>query len=191
MSTVLETSIPGSLLILLGILLTLSLVSCAGSDTSESTEDLFARGEFLCLEQEWGESRNVLREFLLKNPDHPGAHFYLGRSYLMWEDSFRPVIAEGELQIALQLFHENNEISYIERFPPSYFEMICNIDSAKVCLKEFGTVLNLGAPKSQLLHLAARARKYVEAAREVIPDAPEVAEYEEHVSRMEAFASRR
>ncbi|MFP6615309.1 MAG: hypothetical protein VCB26_02775 [Candidatus Hydrogenedentota bacterium] len=191
MSRVVAKTIPRSLLRLFGIFLTFSLVSCAGSDTSESTEDLFARGEFLCLEQEWGEARNVLREFLLENPDHPGAHFYLGRSYLNWEESFRPVIAEGELQIALQLFYENNEISYIERFPPTYFELICNIESVKVCLTEFAIVINLGAPKSQLLHLVARARKYLEAARNVIPDAPDVATYEKLVINMEAVASQR
>lgn len=191
MTIIAAHKIPGSPFGLLGVLLSALLVSCADSNTNDAAEDLFARGEYLCLEQSWGEARDVLREFLLKNPNHPGAHFYLGRSYLNWEESFRPAIAEGELQFALQLFHENNEISYIERFPPTYFELICNIESVKVCKVEFAIVLNLGAPKSQLLRLAGRARKYLEAARKIIPDAPEVAQYEEPVSKMEAIASRR
>lgn len=178
-----------SYFVLMGIFLSTLLTACSDSNTTNETEDLFAKGEYLCLEAQWGEARNVLREFLLANPNHPGAHFYLGRSYLLWEEDFRPVIAEGELQTALQLFYENDNVSYIERFPADYFEMICNIESVKVCLKEFAILESMGAPKSRLRPIAKRARTYLEAARVADSDHNDVIVFEDLVRSMESFAA--
>ncbi|PCJ52534.1 MAG: hypothetical protein COA73_16180 [Candidatus Hydrogenedentota bacterium] len=126
--------------------------------------DLFEQGEFLCLEQRWEEARPVLREFLLNNPEHAGAHFYLGRAYLLAED-FRPAIAEGEFQTALHLFQRQGKVLPIERLEtPEYFEFICHLDSAKVCYLEFSMRISIGAPPQALQPIAQRGRAHMNAA---------------------------
>lgn len=153
---------------------------------SQSEEDLFALGEYLSLEARWDESREVLRRFLLDNPEHPGAHFYLGRSYLLWADDFRPAIAEGELQTALALYHENGGHHYVERFPDTYFQVICNIESGKVCLRQFTLLLEAGFPPRRLTPIVTRARGYLEAARTVHPDHIDIGPFEDLVETMES-----
>ena len=152
------------------------LFLCLGCSESEPTQepiDLFEHGEFLIREQRWGEARDVLRQFLLENPEHAGAHFYLGRSYLWWEQDFRPAIAEGELQTALKFFCESGE-HHIERFEDEYFEIICNIESAKIYARLLISLEAIGAPRSVLLPLVERGWVYVEAARAVNPEHPDV-----------------
>lgn len=177
--------IPGSRHLLLGIVVSLTLISCGEPVEELTVEEQFALGETLCLEARWGEARDVLREFLLEHPDHPGAHFYLGRSYLFWEEDFRPIIAEGELQMAYQLFLENGEVSYIERFPTEYFKLICNIESIKSCLKEFTIRQALGEPVERLRAPVNRARRYLEIAQSINPERPEVMDSVELVEAME------
>ncbi|MFP6581400.1 MAG: hypothetical protein VCD00_02455 [Candidatus Hydrogenedentota bacterium] len=156
---------------------------------TDGEEDLFARGEYLCREARWDEARRVLREFLLDNPEHPGAHFYLGRSYLLWKDDFRPAIAEGELQTALALYHENGGTHHIERFSDEYFELICNIESAKVCMEQFTKLLDAQIPARHLSPIVLRARRYIEAARDINPTYPEIAPFTELVNMMTAIVA--
>ena len=185
-----DNFIPMSQFVLMGIFLSIILISCSKQEVEKPVEENFAQGEFLILEARWDEARNYLREFLLDNPNHPGAHFYLGRSYLLWKEDFRPIIAEGELQMALQLFRDNDSQSYIDRFPPSYFVVICNIESAKVLLIEFAIRQENGAPIEQLQPLVIRARRYVEAARKADPthqdviDSDALVQSAEHYIRM-------
>ena len=184
-------TIPGSLKVLSGIfLVTIALSSCSTSESAQEDVDLFALGETLCLEARWGDARNALRAFLVDNPNHPGAHFYLGRSYLFWDEDFRPVIAEGEIQTALQLFYENGRESYIERFTPAYFEFICNIESLKVCNQEFSYLVFADASKNRKLATARRSRKYLEAAKDIDPDSEDLLTGEEMVRRLERAARR-
>ena len=180
---------PGIIVAIPGILFLLVLTSCSNSPTPEENAELFALGESLCLEQRWGEARIVLREFLMDNPNHPGAHFYLGRSYLFWEEDFRPAIAEGELQTAFQLFMENDLESQIDRFSRKYFLIICNIETVKVCLKEYDFLQSLGAPKSRLRPIALRARMYLDVARRVDAEHKDVIDFEEPVRLIEAATS--
>lgn len=182
-------TIPGSLKVLSGIFFTaIAVSSCFTSESAQEDVDLFALGERLCLEARWGDARNALRMFLVDNPNHPGAHFYLGRSYLFWEEDFRPVIAEGEMQTALQLFYENGRESHIERFTPTYFEFICNIESLKVCNQEFRYLEFVDASKGRMLECAGRARKYFEAAKVIDPNSDDLLVGEEIVRHLERSA---
>lgn len=153
-----------------------ALSLCIGCSTPSEVDppvDLFAHGEYLCREARWGEARDVLREFLLDNPDHAGAHFYLGRSYLFWEEDFRPIIAEGELQTALALYRESGE-HHIERFPDDYFELICDVESVKVCIRQVDLMQQLGFPRQALVPVLDRAWRYTESAQKTLPDHPDV-----------------
>lgn len=178
----------GAGLLVLGILF-FAYTRSQPTAQDETEQDLFARGEFLCREARWDEARLVLREFLLDNPEHPGAHFYLGRSYLLWQDDFRPAIAEGELQTALALYRENGGTHHIERFSNDYFELICNMESAKVCFKQFTLLLDTGVPARHLGPIVDRARGYVDAGREVDPEHGEIASFTGLVNDMASIVA--
>lgn len=152
-----------------------------GCDTGPSRAELqalFDEGEFLCREARWDEAREVLRKFLLHNPDHAGAHFYLGRAYLFSTD-FRPAIAEGELQTALQRFIDGGRQSPIDRFGPDYFEMICHVEIAKVYLLQIDLFQSMGASPRALQGLYQRAVDSTQRAKAIIPGSKDVADLEE------------
>lgn len=151
-----------------------SLVAgCGAALDEQELQGLFDQGEYLCREARWTEARAVLREFLLHRPNHAGAHFYLGRAYLL-SDDFRPAIAEGELQTALELFIEGGRISPIERFGHDYFELICNVESAKVILLQTEYMLAQGAPLRAAMPLLERASRYAHEAEAVMPGTKDV-----------------
>ena len=127
----------------------------------------------MCLEARWNEARAVLKQFLLHRPNHAGAHFYLGRAYL-FSDDFRPAIAEGELQTALELFIEGGRISPIERFGDDYFELICYVESAKVCLLLTEYLQTQGVPEEAVKPLLRRAARYANEADAVMPGTKDV-----------------
>ncbi len=172
-----------------------TLGGCAKSLSEDDLQSLFDQGEFLCREARWKEARTVLREFLLYKPNHAGAHFYLGRAYLLARD-FRPAIAEGELQTALELFIEGGRISPIERFGHDYFELICNVESAKVCVLQIDLMLALGAPPATVRPVLERAARYAQEAEAVMPGTKDVRLLQEAISayrllRSPAFPQRR
>lgn len=170
---------------LLGVLMA-SSISCAPERPVVDYDAMFAEAEILVLDAEWYKAHNLLREFLKANPNHPGAHFYLGRSYLFLEDDFRPRIAEGELQTALALYNENGGEFYIERFTsPNYFPMMCNIESAKVSMREHALLINFDMPPEFLADTVVRARYYTEEARKISPHSADVAVFDRIVTQME------
>ena len=154
----------------IAIALVLGLSACSAPKPGP---ELFAHAETLCLDEKWDEAPEPLREYLLAHPDHAGAHFYLGRAYLFGED-FRPAVAEGELQLALKLYIDGGRKSPIDRFPDEYFEIICNIESSKVLIKLIPLLLDEGVPISATQDLIRRMRIYLERARAIQPDIPEV-----------------
>ena len=184
--TLLRSHLPKSGAWLLGILV-LPLISCSFSPPPAVDYDaMFDEAEALLLEAKWKEAHTVLREFLKANPDHPGAHFYLGRSYLFLEDDFRPTIAEGELQTALALYTENGGKSFIKRFnSPNYFPLICNIESAKVSIKEYAFLSEFKVPPGYLAAIVERARHYTEEARKISPNSNDVADFDELIGQLE------
>ncbi len=154
------------------------LAGCDISPDEQELRRLFDEGESLCLEEHWQEARAVLKAYLIYRPDHAGAHFYLGRTYLL----SRPVIAEGEFQTALDLFIEGGRISTIERFDHDYFELICNIEAAKACLLQIDLMLVWGAPPAAAQPLLERAKRYAREADIVMPDTQEVRDLEKAIA---------
>ena len=149
---------------------------------------LFDRAETHCMKQEWDEASVLLKKILLANPDHAGAHYYLGHCYLNAED-FRPHIAEGEFQTAVHIFMQTDRKSPIERFDDEYFEFICHISSAKVVLSTIQDLAEVGVPLRRLRGLLRQARQYSDTAAAVIPYAPEVQNLNALIDAMEAIAS--
>ena len=151
---------------------------CGRPPSEEELQRLFDQGESLCLEAQWVEARAPLQEFLRYRPNHAGAHFYLGRTYFY----FRPAIAEGELQTALELFIEGGRISPIERYGADYFELINNVESAKVCLLQIDLMLTLRAPPAAMRPLLDRAEQYLREADAAMPGTEEVEQLEQAIA---------
>lgn len=159
---------------------------CGGPPSEEELQTLFDQGESLCLEARWVEARAVLQEFLLYRPNHAGAHFYLGRTYFY----FRPALAEGELQTALELFIEGGRVSPIERYGADYFELINNVESAKVCLLQIDLMPNLRMSPAARRPLLDRAERYLRKADAVMPGTKEVEGLEEAIAGYRDLRSR-
>lgn len=164
-----------------------ALLGLAGC-TEPDYDTLFDQAETHCLEQEWDEASVLLKQILLANPDHAGAHYYLGHCYLNAED-FRPHIAEGEFQTAVHIFMQTDQKSPIKRFGDEYFEFICHISSAKVVLSAIQDLAEDGVPLRRLQGLLRQARQYSDTADAVIPYAPEVRNLNALIDAMESIAS--
>lgn len=172
--------------IAVGCVAMLCLVGCQEPDY----DTLFDQAEARVLEQEWDEASALLKKILLANPDHSGAHYYLGRCYLNATD-FRPHLAEGEFQTAVHIFRRTDRKSPIERFDDDYFEFICHISSAKVVLSAIQRLVEDGVPLIQLRGLLDQAREYADTAETVIPDAREVRDLNALIDAIEAMSSGR
>ncbi len=136
---------------------------------------MFERGESLCLDGRFEEAKRVLKAYLIYRPGDAGGHYYLGRTYML-SDDFRPIMAEGEYQTALRLFHRGGRESPIDRFGDEYFEMICYVDSAKVLYLQGMVVLSIGAPPPALEGPLGQALAYLDRAEAAFPEAQEVAQ---------------
>ena len=145
---------------------------------SAPRENLLPKAEQLVLDGKWYEAIPVLKRQLVMHPDDAGAHYYLGRCYMLVNDEdFYPRLAEGELQTAIRMFKRaGGETSPIERFDPKYFEMICLVDSSKVFVRQMTLFLRDGGRLVPMKHFIERARHYAERAAGVMPEAPEVSE---------------
>ena len=147
-------------------------MGCSGEDRS-----LLEEGEHLMLEARWQDAIPVLRAHLLRNPRDPGAHFYLGRAYLL--HAFPLLVhAEGELKTALHLFHEQGGESPIERFDDTYFELACHLELSKVHLSVVQMVMNAGGRQELLERALERCEEHLEAARRIDPESPDVEQLE-------------
>jgi len=143
---------------------------------------LFEQAEYLILEQRYEEAIPLLKQFLLNQPRHSGAHYYLGRCYFASTRNFWFALAEGEIQTALVLFERDGKKSAIPRFSDVYFEFICHIDMAKIRLKQAMFLMeNLGdfGTARTLLEQAAHS---VEHARRIAPDSPDVPTMEQLIN---------
>lgn len=148
-------------------------------------EDLMSQAEYLVREERWADAIPVLKQYLLSHPEDSGAHFYLGRCWLNVEsfngrDGPWLVLAEGELRLARQLFQAGGRRSTIKRFSDTYFEVICNIERAKVYLRQLTYLADhqgrlAGATVQSIV---ASLRDAVADAKAVDPDSPDVASLE-------------
>jgi tetratricopeptide (TPR) repeat protein len=166
--------------------LSIILTACS-PPPEEKADELFKKGEFFCLETEWDKARDVLRQALLLEPDHSGAHFYLARAYLLAED-FRPAIAEGEFLTALHYFERDGKRCRIERFDSDYFEFITYIDLTKVCMYEYMALRGYGAHPKNLTPIIERSRIYLAKAKEIGTVPEDIDFMEENLRRLESDA---
>ncbi len=155
------------------LLVAAAAASCAPQPTPEELRAQFAEAEQLCLDGQFEKAKMLLKDYLLHDPEHPGAHFYLARTFT-WSQDFRPALAEGEFQTALRLFIRQGRKSPIDRFSAEYFEMMCYLESAKVISMQCVAGFAAGASPQVLREPTLRALDYVEQARAVMPNAPEV-----------------
>ncbi len=149
------------------------LASCAPDPKPEELGAQFDEAERLCLEGKFAEAVPVLKQYLIHRPGDAGAHYYLGRAYMLSQD-FRPAMAEGEFQTALRLFVAQGRQSPIERFQPEYFEMMCNLDSAKVLYIQTLSIVTQSDSPAVARPFIERALGYIESARSAMPGAAEV-----------------
>jgi len=148
-----------------------------------------SEAENLYREQRYDEAIVVLKDYLLLYPDDPGAHFYLGSSYLLMNDPWL-VLAMGELETALALFEQSGKKSPIERFSDTYFELRCHLELAKVLLKQLMFLNDHPASRSISAAILDRCETILAKAREVDPDSPDVRQLEEILTAIRREMSR-
>ena len=170
----------------------LVVAACACSRAPE--RDLFAEGETLYLDGKYTEAAEVLKQRLVENPDDAGAHYYLGSTYM--SNCIKPDqtalsnrdmppdrwlgIAQGELEMALELFKRQGKVSPIPRFDATYFEMMCHVTRAKTHFILLQSILetppNPRGPNMRSLvpGIIKKCAEEAEAAENVSPNAPEV-----------------
>ncbi len=151
-----------------------AVCACAGCPSPAPVDKRFEQAEYLLLEQRYVEARTLLKEFLLDNPTHSGAHYYLGRSYLGSED-FSLAIAEGEIVTGLDFFLQQDKHSAISRFPDGYFELICHVDITRIKCLQARVVIEKNLPPALARACITEAEEAVAHARAVSPDAGETA----------------
>lgn len=168
------------------------LVPACGETPEQDQQALMAQAEYLVREARWADAIDVLKQYLLVQPEDSGAHFYLGRCWLnVPEYNGREgpwlVLAEGELRLALQLFNDQGKKSSIERFTDTYFETICHLERAKVYLKQLTYLADrrgrlAGATAETII---SELRQAVADAKAVDPDSPDVWAFERLVNTLQ------
>ncbi len=136
---------------------------------------LLELGEQLVLEARFDEAVPLLKEHLLRYPLDPGGHYYLGRCYLNVSDPWL-FPAEGELRTALMLFRDRGHPNTIERFDDAYFELSIHLEIAKIYLRQFEVMQQIGAPQDAQRALVARMQEEADRASALAPDSGEVAQ---------------
>ncbi len=142
---------------------------------------LFTLMENACLNQQWALAESVIREYLLRKPGAPEAHFYRGYRYL---HSPRPWfgVALGEFETALEIYLQNGRVNPIPRFedgPDRYFEIICYLEMSKVFLKQLQFLIEADAPKHVFPPILERCRQAIERVREIDPNSPDVRTFDQ------------
>jgi len=163
----------------------LVLVLLGGASCRQAArEDLFARAEYLVLEKQLDEATPLLREYLLTHPKDAGAHYYLARCYAYGSNPWLP-LAQGELETALNEFIAQGRKSPIARYSDTYFELICNVDMAKLRLLQVNYILEHRGAIDAIRPFLASCRESALAAEKVSPDAAEVRELKQLLGQYE------
>lgn len=166
------------------------MLLAAGCDRPPSAAELqaqFAEAERLCLDQKYEEAQAAFKAYLMLDPLHPGAHFYLARTYLASIDVRQMGLAENEFQMALQLFERRARESGIQRYDARYFELMCHVDAAKALLIQAQILAQERSLIQISLESLARAEDYLQRARGVNPDAQEISAVD---TQVQDFAAR-
>lgn len=173
------------------------VAACACSRAQQ--RDLFKEGETLYLDGKYSQAAEVFKQRLLENPNDAGAHYYLGSAYM--SNCIRPDqaalsnrdmtpdrwlgIAQGELEMALELFKRQGKVSPIPRFDATYFEMMCHVTRAKTHFILLQSILdappNPRGPNMRSLvpGIIMKCAEEAEAAEKLSPNAAEVRELKE------------
>jgi len=140
----------------------------------------FAKAEQLYLDGNYENAIAAFKEFLLVQPEHAGAHWYLGTCYLYSQNQRWLGIAQGELETALALFERQGKVNPIPRFDATYFEMMCHINQAKIYLLLIDALTNDPRsmpgmnPQIVVPRLVAKCLEHSELADKVAPGHPDV-----------------
>jgi hypothetical protein len=146
----------------------LALTGCGGSSDSQ----LFQKGEDLYRAARFQEAVPVFKQFLLKHPDHSGAHLYLGGCY-QFSDQWS-FLAQGEIETALYYFHRDGNKSTIPRFSNDYFELRCYLDLIKIQYARLTFAISPQAPPQILPPILNDFQHSVAEAQRIAPDNAEV-----------------
>ncbi|MCC6152905.1 MAG: hypothetical protein IT367_04065 [Candidatus Hydrogenedentes bacterium] len=184
------------------------VAACACSRAPQRNQ--FKEGETLYLDGKYSQAAELFKQRLFENPDDAGAHYYLGSAYM--SNCIRPDqvalsnrdmtpdrwlgIAQGELEVALELFKRQGKVSPIPRFDATYFEMMCHVTRAKIHFILLQSILdappNPRGPnlRSLVPGIIKKCAEEAEAAEKVSPDAAEVRELKELIKAAIADTSR-
>lgn len=160
------------------------VAGCGRPPSRAELQATFDEAERLCLDQRYDEARMALKAYLMLDPLHPGAHFYLGVTYLAPADIRDSALAEQEFQLALSLFERRGRQSGIKRYDARYFELMCNLHTANALYVQAGVLAQDRSLRSVARELLIRAQDFVERARTVNPGATEVREVEASIQRL-------
>lgn len=166
-----------------------ALILCgAGACHRQPPKDLLDEGVYLFNEARFEEAIPVLKKRLLDHPWDPGAHYYLGRSYLSiaLHDPSKAyfVIAEGELKTALRFFIDGGRHSPIKRFSDVYFEVTCHLQISNVYLAQAAVLEGFGATRESIDELLQKIENENRAIRALVPESAEVKQYEEEIANI-------
>jgi len=167
------------------------ITGCSRPLKAAELQAMFAEAERLCLDEKYADAKAQLKAYLMLDPLHPGAHFYLARTYFSSFDIREMGLAENEYQTALKLFERRGRESGIERFDARYFELMCNVDAAKALYVQADIISQDRSFTDVALDSLARAQTYLERARLVNPNAAEISVVEESLRDLAARLNRR
>ncbi len=158
------------------VLIAASLIALAGCPQAPE-EDLLAKADTQCLEQQWDAAVDTLRDHLARYPEDAGGHFLLGRAHAALGHL---VIAEGEFGTAHALFVKNGRVNPLPRFSDAqYFEFICHVEMCKVYQRQLLILYDLGAGRPALRDRVRQWAQSLKMARAANPDSPELEVFEE------------
>lgn len=149
-----------------------------GCGAPEPDRALFEKAEQLYRDGQFQNAIPVLKSYLLTDPDHSGAHLYLGSCYCLGGQWM--TFARGEIETALTLYERDGKKSTIERFPDEYFELRCYLELAKITMIQADVALQNpgvvpGGPQKYLREL----ERIIAKAKEIAPDSADVKNLEE------------
>ncbi len=149
-----------------------------GCGALEPDRALFEKAEQLYREGQFQDAIPVLKAYLLTDPDHSGAHLYLGSCYCLGGQWM--TFARGEIETALTLYERDGKKSTIERFPDEYFELRCYLELAKITMIQADVAfanpgIVPGGPQKYLREL----ERIIAKTKEIAPDSEDVKNLEE------------
>ena len=163
----------------------LALSACTRGQITD--EQLYALMEQTALQGRWDEADRFARAYILRNPEDPAGHFYLGFRYLHSDQPWFGV-ALGQYRMALKLFEEGGRVNPIPRFEDaSIFEGLCHLEISKVYQKQLLFLLDADAPREAYGPLIDNWQEAVDIVREIDPESTAVREYDRLIQEFRLY----